>query len=68
MKHFYACPPAGAGIGTTAPMDLLKLTKLVSDSQSETLGEWIRFSGLIPMKIKLNGDDLAWGLGSRAHR
>lgn len=39
MKHFYACPPAGAGIGTTAPMDLLKLTKLVSDSQSETLGE-----------------------------
>ena len=31
-----------------------------NDGLPETLPDWIRFNGLTHLKIKLNGDDLAW--------
>jgi L-alanine-DL-glutamate epimerase-like enolase superfamily enzyme len=34
--------------------------KKIGDGLPETLGEWIPFNGLTHLKIKLNGDDLAW--------
>jgi len=49
-------------VGALDPLDDAELTKPVGDGLPETLPEWIRFNGLTHMKIKLNGDDLAWDL------
>ncbi|MEQ1862747.1 MAG: mandelate racemase/muconate lactonizing enzyme family protein [Chthoniobacteraceae bacterium] len=49
-------------VGALDPLDAAELTKPVGDGLPETLGEWIRFNGLTHMKIKLNGDELAWDL------
>ena len=38
------------------------IKKRVNDGLPETLPEWIRYNGLTHMKIKLNGDDLAWDI------
>ena len=35
-------------------------TQPIGDGLPETLAEWIRYNGLTHLKIKLNGDDLAW--------
>jgi L-alanine-DL-glutamate epimerase-like enolase superfamily enzyme len=39
------------------------LASPIGDSLPETLCEWIRYNGLTHLKIKLNGDDLAWDVG-----
>jgi len=49
-------------VGALDPLDDGELTKPVGDGLPETLPQWIRFNGLTHMKIKLNGDDLAWDL------
>jgi len=49
-------------VGALDPLDAAEVSKPVGDGLPETLGEWIRFNGLTHMKIKLNGDDLAWDL------
>ena len=49
-------------VGALDPLDDAELTKPVGDGLPETLPQWIRFNGLTHMKIKLNGDDLAWDL------
>ncbi|MEO7317690.1 MAG: hypothetical protein ABIZ56_01740, partial [Chthoniobacteraceae bacterium] len=49
-------------VGALDPLDAAELTQPVGDGLPETLGDWIRFNGLTHMKIKLNGDDLAWDL------
>lgn len=49
-------------VGALDPLDDGELTRRVGDGLPETLPEWIRFNGLTHMKIKLNGDDLAWDL------
>ena len=36
------------------------MSKPVGDGLPETLAEWIPYNGLTHIKIKLNGDDLAW--------
>jgi len=36
------------------------IRKRVNDGLPETLGEWIQYSGLTHIKIKLNGEDLQW--------
>ena len=44
-------------------LDLLTAADLsgrLDDGLPETLSEWIAFNGLTHLKIKLNGDDLAW--------
>ena len=47
-------------IGALDPLTAADVTKPVNDGLPETLPEWIRFDGLTHLKIKLNGDDLAW--------
>jgi L-alanine-DL-glutamate epimerase-like enolase superfamily enzyme len=47
-------------IGALDPLDEGDLTHRVGDGLPETLREWIPFNGLSHLKIKLNGDDLAW--------
>jgi L-alanine-DL-glutamate epimerase-like enolase superfamily enzyme len=47
-------------IGALDPLETAEVTKPVGDGLPETLPEWIQFNGLTHLKIKLNGDDLAW--------
>ncbi|MGH7170178.1 MAG: enolase C-terminal domain-like protein [Gemmataceae bacterium] len=47
-------------IGALDPLTAADVTKPLDDGLPMTLPEWIRFDGLTHLKIKLNGDDLAW--------
>jgi L-alanine-DL-glutamate epimerase-like enolase superfamily enzyme len=49
-------------IGALDPLTDADVTKRVGDGMPETLPEWIHFNGLTHLKIKLNGDDLAWDI------
>lgn len=49
-------------IGALDPLDDGELKEPVGDGLPETLPQWIHFNGLTHLKIKLNGDDLAWDL------
>jgi L-alanine-DL-glutamate epimerase-like enolase superfamily enzyme len=50
-------------VGALDPLDRSELSNPVGDGLPETLEEWIPFNGLTHLKIKLNGDDLAWDVG-----
>lgn len=47
-------------IGALDPLTDGDVTKRINDGLPETLPEWITADGLTHLKIKLNGDDLAW--------
>lgn len=47
-------------VGALDPLTEGDLTTRIGDGLPETLPEWINHNGLTHMKIKLNGDDLAW--------
>jgi len=47
-------------VGALDPLEESDLTTRIGDGLPETLEEWIPFDGLTHMKIKLNGDNLAW--------
>lgn len=47
-------------VGALDPLDARDIQQRVNDGLPETLPEWIEFNGLTHIKIKLNGDDLAW--------
>ena len=47
-------------VGALDPLTEAEVDKPVGDGLPETLGEWIAADGLTHLKIKLNGDDLAW--------
>jgi L-alanine-DL-glutamate epimerase-like enolase superfamily enzyme len=47
-------------VGALDPLDDTQLGQRVGDGLPETLSEWIFADGLTHLKIKLNGDDLAW--------
>src|SRR3954468_9664291 len=47
-------------IGALDPLEEKDIPKRLNDGLPETLGEWIAYNGLTHLKIKLNGDDLAW--------
>ncbi len=49
-------------VGALDPLDDGELTQPVGDGLPETLPQWIHDNGLTHLKIKLNGDDLAWDL------
>jgi len=49
-------------VGAVDPIVDSDITKRVGDGLPETLPEWIRFNGLTHLKIKLNGDNLAWDI------
>jgi len=47
-------------VGAVDPITDADITKRINDGLPETLPEWIRYSGLTHIKIKLNGEDLKW--------
>jgi L-alanine-DL-glutamate epimerase-like enolase superfamily enzyme len=47
-------------IGALDPLEEKDIARRINDGLPETLGEWIRADGLTHLKIKLNGDNLAW--------
>ncbi|MBI3209520.1 MAG: hypothetical protein HYZ37_11550 [Candidatus Solibacter usitatus] len=47
-------------VGAVDPIVASDVKQKVGDGLPETLPEWIRYNGLINLKIKLNGDDLKW--------
>lgn len=47
-------------VGALDPLTAADVKTPVGDGLPEHLGEWIRRDGLTHLKIKLNGDDLAW--------
>ena len=47
-------------VGALDPLTDADIARRISDGLPETLAEWIRANGLTHLKIKLNGDDLAW--------
>ncbi len=47
-------------IGALDPLEEGDLSRRLHDGLPETLPEWIAYNGLTHLKIKLNGDDLAW--------
>jgi L-alanine-DL-glutamate epimerase-like enolase superfamily enzyme len=47
-------------VGASDPLAKADMKKPIGDGLPETLAEWIPYSGVTAIKIKLNGDDLAW--------
>lgn len=47
-------------VGAVDPITASDIAKRINDGLPETLPEWINFSGLTHIKIKLNGEDLIW--------
>jgi len=47
-------------VGALDPLTEADIPRRLADGLPETLGEWIQADGLTHLKIKLNGDDLAW--------
>lgn len=47
-------------VGALDPLADADVDRRLDDGLPETLPEWIRADGLTHLKIKLNGDDLAW--------
>jgi len=47
-------------VGAVDPLTAADIGKRIGDGLPETLPEWIRYSGLDHLKVKLNGEDLKW--------
>ena len=47
-------------VGAVDPITGSDIRNRIGDGMPETLPEWIRYSGLTHIKIKLNGEDLKW--------
>jgi L-alanine-DL-glutamate epimerase-like enolase superfamily enzyme len=52
--------PVFHSVGGLDPLDTSDVENPVGDGLPETLDQWIRRDGLVRIKIKLQGDDLAW--------
>ncbi|HWB85730.1 MAG TPA: enolase C-terminal domain-like protein [Bryobacteraceae bacterium] len=47
-------------VGASDPLEAADVKKPIHDGLPETLEEWIPYSGVTALKLKLNGGDLAW--------
>jgi L-alanine-DL-glutamate epimerase-like enolase superfamily enzyme len=47
-------------VGASDPLTAAEIVRPIGDGLPETLEEWIPYSGVTALKIKLNGNDLAW--------
>jgi L-alanine-DL-glutamate epimerase-like enolase superfamily enzyme len=49
-------------VGASDPLTASDVKKRIDDGLPETLEEWIPYSGVTAIKIKLNGNDLEWDI------
>ena len=54
--------PLYHSVGALDPLTASDVIQRIGDGLPETVGEWIEYSGIDHIKIKLNGDDLDWDL------
>jgi L-alanine-DL-glutamate epimerase-like enolase superfamily enzyme len=54
-------------VGALDPIEEADVRERLSDGYPETLPEWINANGLTHLKIKLNGEDLAWDVARLVH-
>ncbi|MDR1480798.1 MAG: hypothetical protein LBJ00_17875 [Planctomycetaceae bacterium] len=47
-------------VGAVDPLTAAEVSVPLNDGLPEFFGEWITYNGLTHIKVKLNGDDLAW--------
>ena len=47
-------------VGASDPLTAAEVTRPIHDGLPETLADWIPYNGVVAIKIKLNGSDLAW--------
>ncbi len=47
-------------VGASDPLTNSEITKRIGDGLPESLEDWIPYSGVTAIKIKLNGNDLSW--------
>jgi L-alanine-DL-glutamate epimerase-like enolase superfamily enzyme len=47
-------------VGASDPLTRAEIRLRIDDGLPETLAEWIPYNGVTAIKIKLNGNDLAW--------
>ena len=47
-------------VGASDPLTAADIKKRIGDGLPETLADWIPYNGVTAIKIKLNGNDLAW--------
>ncbi len=47
-------------VGASDPLTAAEVQAPIGDGLPETLADWIPYNGVTAIKIKLNGDDLAW--------
>jgi L-alanine-DL-glutamate epimerase-like enolase superfamily enzyme len=52
--------PLFHSVGGLDPLEAKDVKEPIGDGLPETLPEWIRFNGLVRVKIKLSGEDLGW--------
>jgi L-alanine-DL-glutamate epimerase-like enolase superfamily enzyme len=52
--------PLFHSVGGLDPLEAKDVDKPLRDGLPETLPDWIAWNGLVRIKIKLSGDDLAW--------
>jgi L-alanine-DL-glutamate epimerase-like enolase superfamily enzyme len=53
IRMYHSC-------GASDPLTKADITKSIGDGLPETLEDWIPYSGVTAIKIKLNGNDLGW--------
>ena len=54
--------PLFHSVGALDPLTSAEVRQPIGDGLPETLGDWIAYSGIDHIKIKLNGDDLKWDI------
>jgi L-alanine-DL-glutamate epimerase-like enolase superfamily enzyme len=47
-------------VGASDPLTAVEVTRPIADGLPETLEDWIPYSGVTALKIKLNGNELGW--------
>jgi L-alanine-DL-glutamate epimerase-like enolase superfamily enzyme len=55
--------PLFHSVGGLDPLEAKDVERPLRDGLPETLPDWIAWNGLVRIKIKLSGDDLAWDVG-----
>lgn len=54
-------------VGASDSIENSDIRQRINDGLPESLREWIRYNGLTHLKIKLDGNDLAWDLERMVH-